>query len=623
MAFTQVWLEAAFGQSQTGLGTVGYRLYKSDGIDSVARTTSGVVEIGAGVYGVADVSIPDDAVGIEWDTGGGSPLYATEDLQEYRGHGGAVDTVAAAVWDEVLSGALHNVPGSAGRRLRSIQDLGTYEGGAVWVDTVDGVAGTDLYESGVVNNPVDNLIDARIIADAVGLKAFNILSGSEITLDQEYDGFIFEGIGYTVDLNGQSVSGTHFSRALLSGNDSGSNALATRYEMCGIGTMSLGLSIFNRCALQADLTLVEAGVYLLDHCLSAVAGTGSPSMDFGDSGPKQVNMRHYSGGIEVKNMGHVTVHKMSLEGNGQLKINANCTEAIAADQIAIRGNFKVTDYVSGGWGGTISDDARWATDQLGLVWDEILTGSDHNIPTSAGRRMRELAGYVVYSGTAIGNGNGVNQIELNGDASDADGAYDPALISIVDGTGAGQSRLILQYDGATRIATVDRNWKVQPTSGSDFVITGSAGREHVNEGLAQGGTINTITLNTLGSDDDDVYVGQRVFLRSGKGEDQSKVIKAYDGTTKVATLWHDWVVIPDATTGYAMIPDHIIPAAGQIVDGDITIIDAIRVIMAALAGLASGGGGDTISFRNVDDTKTVLQLTVDENGNRSVVVLNP
>jgi hypothetical protein len=259
-------------------------------------------------------------------------------------------------------------------------------------------------------------------------------------------------------------------------------------------------------------------------------------------------------------MGHITVHKMSLEGNGQLKINANCTLAVAADQIAIRGNFKLTDYVPGGWGGTISDDARFAVSNVADgVWDEPLTGSTHNIATSSGRRLRELGGYVVYAATAVGNGNGVNQIELDGDASDNNGAYDPALISIVDGQGAGQSRLILEYNGATRTATVDRNWKVQPNGTSDFVITGSMGREHVNEGLARGGTINTITLNELASNDDDVYIGQRVFIRSGKGEDQSGVIKAYNGTSKIATLWHDWVIIPDNTTGYAMIPDHIVP----------------------------------------------------------------
>ena len=85
MSFTQPWLEVDFGSAHGGLGTVGFRLYKVDGTDSVARTTSGVQDIsGAGAYGVASVTIPDDAVGIEWDTGGGSPVFAVEDLEPYR-----------------------------------------------------------------------------------------------------------------------------------------------------------------------------------------------------------------------------------------------------------------------------------------------------------------------------------------------------------------------------------------------------------------------------------------------------------------------------------------------------------------------------------------------------------
>jgi hypothetical protein len=69
------------------------------------------------------------------------------------------------------------------------------------------------------------------------------------------------------------------------------------------------------------------------------------------------------------------------------------------------------------------------------VWDEVLTG-------------------------ATGANN--NQIQFDTGASAVDGAYDPAMVVLIEGTGVGQSRLILQYDGATRTATVDRDWKVNP-----------------------------------------------------------------------------------------------------------------------------------------------------------------
>jgi len=199
------------------------------------------------------------------------------------------------------------------------------------------------------------------------------------------------------------------------------------------------------------------------------------------------------------------------------------------------------------------------TDQLvDDIWDEVLTGVTHNIKNSAAKRLRDIAANIVHTGTSQGPAINGNQIILAADASDVDGAYDPALISIIDGTGIGQTRLILQYDGATRTVTVDRNWKVNPDITSEYTISGDAGREHVNEGLAQGGGLNTITLNALASDIDDVYRGHVIFLRSGTGEDQADRIVSYDGTTKIATVTHDWVIIPDSTTGYVMLPTSMI-----------------------------------------------------------------
>lgn len=205
----------------------------------------------------------------------------------------------------------------------------------------------------------------------------------------------------------------------------------------------------------------------------------------------------------------------------------------------------------------VDGDTTPTTEQSELaeaVWDVILTAAKHNLPTSAGRRLRDVSGKVVTTGIAQGNGNGANQIELNGDASTQDGAYDPAAIAIVNGTGYGQTRLIFEYDGSTRIATVDRNWKTQPDVTSEYVIYANPGREHVNEGLAQGGSSNTIQLNTLASTFDDAYCGQTVFIRSGTGEDQARTVVSYDGTTKIATIHCDWDVIPDTTSGYVMIP---------------------------------------------------------------------
>ena len=111
MSFTQPWFEVDFGKNKGGIATVGYRLYKSDGTDSVARTTVGVQDIsGNGAYGVANVVVPDDAVGIEWDTGGGGAVYAVEDLEPYRNRYDGYQWLITYVDDAVSSRA---APGDA------------------------------------------------------------------------------------------------------------------------------------------------------------------------------------------------------------------------------------------------------------------------------------------------------------------------------------------------------------------------------------------------------------------------------------------------------------------------------------------------------------------------------
>lgn len=189
------------------------------------------------------------------------------------------------------------------------------------------------------------------------------------------------------------------------------------------------------------------------------------------------------------------------------------------------------------------------------VWDAILTAAKHNVPTSAGRKLRTLASMVIRNELAQSvAGLPDNQIKFDVDASSFDGAYDPAIVTIVGGTGVGQTRLILEYAGSTRIAALDRDWKVPPDATSEFNIIADAGREHVNEGLAQAGTANTITLNALASGDNDAYRNQIIFIRSGTGQDQTKRVLSSNGTTKVAVVSDPWDVIPDSTSGYVMLP---------------------------------------------------------------------
>ena len=71
-----MYLTADFGITSA---TVGYTLKNAAGGDAQARTTTGVTDLSNGAYGV-EVDLVPAAVAVKWDTGGGTPIFAHEDL---------------------------------------------------------------------------------------------------------------------------------------------------------------------------------------------------------------------------------------------------------------------------------------------------------------------------------------------------------------------------------------------------------------------------------------------------------------------------------------------------------------------------------------------------------------
>jgi len=261
------------------------------------------------------------------------------------------------------------------------------------------------------------------------------------------------------------------------------------------------------------------------------------------------------------------------------------------------------------------------------VWEEILTSGTHNVANSAGRRLREIGTSVIRENTAQGAGTGNNQVQLDAGASATNGIYDPSVIVLTGGTGQGQCRMIIEYDGATKTATVDRNWRTNPDATTTFQILAYPGREHVNEGLVTAATATTVTLNTAASSDDNAYLGQTIFIRSGTGEDQARVIASYVGATKIALLNRPWDTTPDTTSGYIMLPHAVdvgwvaAAGAGSVTTGssisgaytDTAINDAAYWVLAP-AGAAVGGFGLNVEFTfSLGQQNRASQVVIDGN----------
>jgi hypothetical protein len=150
-----------------------------------------------------------------------------------------------------------------------------------------------------------------------------------------------------------------------------------------------------------------------------------------------------------------------------------------------------------------------------------------------------------------------------------DGGFDLSAITVP----AGASSLLVRYTitagGETgdstdtivfaRDAIAAPVWDRQ-LIGSTHNIATSAGRRlrelsefgKITDGQAQAGGASTITLDGGESSDDDIFKFMLIVITDGTGDNQIRIITAYDGTTKIATVDRPWVTPPDATSLYVI-----------------------------------------------------------------------
>lgn len=107
------------------------------------------------------------------------------------------------------------------------------------------------------------------------------------------------------------------------------------------------------------------------------------------------------------------------------------------------------------------------------VWDTPM--ASHNILGSMGQMQQHLGEGVVASG------GGPSSIKLAASASALDDFYIGTLVTITSGTGAKQSRNIIAYVGATRMATVESPWVTAPVGGVDEYMIMAADHDTMTE----------------------------------------------------------------------------------------------------------------------------------------------
>lgn len=223
-----------------------------------------------------------------------------------------------------------------------------YQDAAVWIDTVNGTAGTESYVNGTVDKPVSSLADAITIATAVGLRRFHLNNGSSITLASSFAQRDFIGENWTCALGSQALTSCLITGATVSGTCTGSGNIFTDCEV----SATLPPCLMHECGISA-LTVGSAGEFDLIHCH---ADADPAIIDFGAAvGATDFHLRGASGDWEVRNL--LTGDGFEMDGDGEVTLAASVT----GGTVKIAGNVHL---INSGSGITLDDVSRFATDQI-------------------------------------------------------------------------------------------------------------------------------------------------------------------------------------------------------------------------------------------------------------------
>lgn len=186
------------------------------------------------------------------------------------------------------------------------------------------------------------------------------------------------------------------------------------------------------------------------------------------------------------------------------------------------------------------------------IWDQILTGATHNIINSAGRRLRQIEQAFVHASGTIATVTNGHTLTLDSGAVATTDYYIGDRLQIIEGTGAGQSRLVVAYTSG-RVCTLDSDFTTNPDTSSLWELDAADVHVSVSDAdLAEGfvatyTNTTTITLDSGAIGTTDFYVGELIVFTHGTGSGQAREITAYT-SGRVVTMAPALVTALDTTT---------------------------------------------------------------------------
>lgn len=217
-----------------------------------------------------------------------------------------------------------------------------------------------VYPSGTRRLPVDNFTDALAIANARGLNTIQVI-GQGTTLDSglDYSGKRFEGDSQVATsmtvAAAANVTNCEFAHMDIDGVFDGFVFI----EDCEVGDCDMVAGLIERSGFKGVITLSGGAPLRIVNGHDAIAGSGTPTIDFGGVGNGLI-VRGFSGGLVLRNKSGN--HGVSLDLlPGRVVIESTVSDG----EILVKGVGFVNDQSTGTTtvdvSGLISPAAVWAS----------------------------------------------------------------------------------------------------------------------------------------------------------------------------------------------------------------------------------------------------------------------
>lgn len=330
-------------------------------------------------------------------------------------------------------------------------------GGQVTIDVVSGSAGT-AYPIGTIENPVDNVADALLIAVAHGFHTLYFKEGTTIT-GVDITNYTIVGascvhtqiiidptttnVGVTVrncDLSG-TIDGKIKVHGCLVGDLINVNGYL--FDSSLYGTITLGGGV--------DSNIVDCFMFQLSHI---------PAIDMGGSG-QNLFLSDWSGAIKVRNLTGANTIGCQLDG-GRVFLEPT----VSAGTVGIVGIGTVVDQSVGGTvdiSGLINNAAS-----ANAVWTKDLSTTFTD--DSAGDKVSRILA-ATEAGRGSVNDASPSVTKFITTLTETDNVFwDRGALMFTSGVNKGQIRAIKGYNGATKEISLKTGVNTAPADGDTFTI---------------------------------------------------------------------------------------------------------------------------------------------------------